>query len=377
MQPELHNSSKKNHTSPQEIVINLTLRCPLKCAHCCFSSDMFQGGHLDLASVLRVIEEAAAVPTIERINFVGGDPFLHQDIMEEAFHHASSKGLQCSATTSAYWATSADKALKILSPLVKSGLSRIILSYDDPHAEFVAEHKIVNAFQAARALNIETYIAIAIEPGAIINREYMERLLGIPPEGIEFVKVYETAINSTGRALEEATKEQIESRRTNDLAYRGPCLSILRQISIHSDGKLVPCCGVLPVREGLQMGDIFNDSLETSLSQAYDNPVFKWIAFEGPVAILRQITASTDHPLRDEDFDGICNACDVLFSNPKYMQLLRDALPAKEPSLHLQEELYKSLGLFQPPATASDKAPRNSRELPILMANSFTDGVKV
>jgi MoaA/NifB/PqqE/SkfB family radical SAM enzyme len=371
MHSEPHTPSMKNHTSPQEIVIHLTLRCPLKCAHCCFSSDMFQEGHLDLTSVLRVIEEAASVPTIERINFVGGDPFLHQDIMEEAFRHASSMGLQCSATTSAYWAPSAEKALKILSSLAESGLSRIILSYDDPHAEFVSEHKIVNAFQAARALNIETYIAVTVEPGAKINREYMERLLGIPPDGIDHVKVYETAINSTGRALEETTKEQINSRRTNELAYRGPCISILRQISIHSDGKLVPCCGVIPFREGLQMGDIFSDSLDASLSQAYDNTIFKWIAFEGPVAILRQITASTANPLRDEDFDGVCNACDVLFSNPEYVQLLTDALPAKEPSLHLQEQIYTSLGLFRPPATASGRTSRKNRELTILMPNSL------
>ncbi|MDQ3820139.1 MAG: hypothetical protein M3362_21010, partial [Acidobacteriota bacterium] len=165
----------------------------------------------------------------------------------------------------------------------------------------------------------------------------------------------------------EGTDEQRAARRTNELAYRGPCLSILRQSSVLSTGQMVPCCGVIPFRPGLQMGDIRHDTFDEALARAYNDWVFKWIAFEGPVAILRQLTAETEHPLKDEDFDGICNACDLLFSSPDYMELLRKALPAKLPSLQLQEEIYSNIGLFEPPTVFGGAvAARHSRQLPVL-----------
>jgi uncharacterized radical SAM superfamily Fe-S cluster-containing enzyme len=81
--------------SPRELVINVTLRCPLKCAHCCFSSDMFQHGHLSLDDTLLAIRQAAQVSGIEIVHFVGGDPFLHADIMAEACALARELGLRC------------------------------------------------------------------------------------------------------------------------------------------------------------------------------------------------------------------------------------------------------------------------------------------
>lgn len=367
-----HNRSalRKGAITPRDLTIHLTLQCPLKCSHCCVSSDMHKKGHLDLASVLRLIDEAATFSTIEMIHFVGGDPFLHQDILEAAFRHIAGKGLLSAAVTSAYWATSPEKADRILKTLTDAGLNQLTISYDDQHAEFVSEEKIVFAYRAATALGITTLISIVADPAARINKAYMQRLLGSE------ANITEAAVNSTGRALEEATAELLESRRTNELAYRGPCKSMLRQISVHENGALTPCCGVIPMRDGLRFGDIHRDSLDAAVNRAFNNPVYKWIAFEGPVAILRQITASTERPLRDEDFDGICHACDVLFTTPEYLQLLTEALPLKEPSLQLQEAVSSSIGLFQMPVTNGSGAKvERHRQLPVLQGQRLEGSV--
>ena len=58
--------------TPTNLVLNVTLKCPLKCSHCCFSSDMFHGGHLSAADVHRCIQQAAQIPSMEIIHFVGG-----------------------------------------------------------------------------------------------------------------------------------------------------------------------------------------------------------------------------------------------------------------------------------------------------------------
>ena len=368
-----HNRSalRKGAITPRDLTIHLTLQCPLKCSHCCVSSDMHKKGHLDLASVLRLIDEAATFSTIEMIHFVGGDPFLHQDIMEAAFRHIASKGLLSAAVTSAYWATSQDKADRILKTLTHAGLNQLTISYDDQHAEFVSEEKIVFAYKAAIALGITTLISIVADPAAKINKAYMQRLLG------SGANITEAAVNSTGRALEDATPELLESRRTNELAYRGPCKSMLRQISVHENGALTPCCGVIPMRDGLRFGNIHRDTLDEAVNRAFNNPVYKWIAFEGPVAILRQITASTEHPLKDEDFDGICHACDLLFTTPEYLRLLTEALPLKEPSLQLQEAVSSSIGLFQMPDSngSGAKVERQHRQLPVLQGQGLEGSV--
>ncbi|HEX2252431.1 MAG TPA: hypothetical protein VHQ65_04090, partial [Thermoanaerobaculia bacterium] len=73
---------------------------------------------------------------------------------------------------------------------------------------------------------------------------------------------------------------------------------------------------------------------------AADDPRLLWLAMEGPVAILRQITADLPEPLRDEDFDGICAACATLHGTPEYLERMERALPAKLPSLRFQEQVF-------------------------------------
>lgn len=342
-------ASKASSIHPQELVINLTNRCPLKCSHCCFSSDMRQVGHLQKAEILRAIEEAARCGTITRVNFVGGEPLLLPELVEHGCARAKGLGLEASVTTSAFWAKTEERAALTLTPLAQAGLTRIILSYDDPHAEFLAEKFIVNACRAARRLGLHVKISIAVEPGSKIDAGYMARLLDLPKQGDENIHLYEIAINSTGRALEGVDEVKRRERRQEKKAFRGPCESMLRQISVSPEGNISPCCGVIPSRPQLKIGTIKDDSVDRVVAEAYQNTLYKWIAFEGPVAVLRQITAGTDNPLSDEDFDGNCNACDVLFTTPEYGRLLHEALPGKAESLAVQEAVYTLLGLFKPP----------------------------
>ena len=126
------------------------------------------------------------------------------------------------------------------------------------------------------------------------------------------------------------------------------------QVSVTPAGKIHPCCGVLPFHEDMAIGDLNKDSMSTAITRAYADDVMKWIAFEGPVALLRQITADTEQPLHDEDFDGICTACDRLFSSPDLLQLMRAHLPGKKPTLALLEEVYGAVNFYRPAQPPED-----------------------
>jgi MoaA/NifB/PqqE/SkfB family radical SAM enzyme len=335
--------------APTEVVFNITYRCPLRCSHCCFSSDMSKQGHLSESLMIQAVEDAAAVSSIERIDFVGGDPFLHTDLMLKALQRSKMLGIGASATTSAYWAPTPDKAARILAPLVAAGLTRIIISYDDMHAEFLDVNHVVNAYRAAHDLGMDVLIAVVINPGCTIDANVIYETLQIAPGSDPKLKVYETAVSSTGRADETADASVREARRQSDKVYRGPCHSALRQFSITPSGKVLPCCGVLPYREEMAVGDLTLEPVIDAMARAYDNAIMKWIAFEGPVALLRQVTAGTDQPLHDEDFDGICHACDVLFASPALLARAREKLSEKMPSLAIAETIFVGLDLFRPP----------------------------
>lgn len=301
---------------PSALVVNVTLQCPLKCAHCCYSSDMFKAGHMSAADVKLAITQAATIPTIRIVHFIGGDPFLHPDILKESIAHASGLGLGAGITTSAFWAKSAAHASEVLGGLGDVGLTELTISYDDAHAKFLRFKYIVNAVGAAISCGIKLRVAVVIEPASKITADSLRVDLGL--ENDNTVQIYETSINSTGRATEQESAE-LRERAQHDQVYRGSCQSVLRNIQVTSEGDIIPCCGVLPHHKSMMVGNLLQDGVSASVKCATSDPLYQWISEEGPVAILGKITENDVHPLRPEQFDGVCTACDRMFSSPELL----------------------------------------------------------
>lgn len=321
------------------LVLNVTLQCPLQCAHCCFSSDMFKGGCLSAADVELAITQASRTPALDTVCFVGGDPLLHPTLVADGIAFAASLGLKTSITTSAFWAKSPEKARSVLSDLRSAGLTDVTISYDDAHAAFVRESYIANAVAEARALGIKVRVAVVVETGSIITADSLRKSLGL--EGDRSVKVYQTVANSTGRAAETAAGA-IDRPVAHPDAYRGPCQSVLNTVEIDHEGGIRPCCGVLPHHDALAIGHIHGNGIGEAISAAAADPLFRWISLEGPVAILAQVTAEDETPLRREDFDGICTACDLLFGNAALLARVRAAAELRRERIgHIESLLMR------------------------------------
>lgn len=328
--------------TPRELVINVTLRCPLKCAHCCFSSDMFQHGHLAQGDALRAIEQAARVGGIEIVHFVGGDPFLHDDIMREAYALARALGLRGGATTSAYWAKTARHAHKVLAPLAAAGLTELTISYDDSHAEFVRIGAIRNAVDAALALGLTLRVAVTIGPGARLTAIALRDALGLAER--PDVKVYETPINATGRASEAAPRDAVPA--PPDVAT-GPCFSVLRTFTVTHQGAILPCCGVLPHYDGLRVGTL-EGGVAQAVAAAFADPLLKTLAFEGPAAVLEDL----GEPLGCAS--GVCEACDRIFRDPAIVARARRRAQERLPQIAALETAFRGAGLFAGPTVDAD-----------------------
>jgi hypothetical protein len=307
---------------------------------------MMQLGHLSVDDIKMAIAQAARLGTLEIVHLVGGDPFLHPEVMIDAITCAASHGLACGTTTSAFWAKTEAHALSVLGPMQAAGLTEITISYDDAHAVFVRPAFIANAVNTALRLKLKTRVAVVVEPGSRITAASLRVELGL--SGNDNVNIYETAINSTGRAA-EADQETQSGRAQQPGVYRGPCRSMLRNFTVDHEGRIRPCCGVLPHYEGLSVGTVAGAGVDAAIRTAYDDPLYKWVAFEGPVAILENVTSGDANPMRAGDFDGICTACDRIFSDPAMLARVRQRAHEESHRISLLEQAYTMLGLFEPP----------------------------
>ena len=87
--------------------------------------------------IQEIIKQAALMPDIKTVGFSGGEVFLQFNILANMIKYASSLGLRTTCTTNGFWATSYDVALEKLTTLKKNGLTKLGLSMDYYHQEFI------------------------------------------------------------------------------------------------------------------------------------------------------------------------------------------------------------------------------------------------
>ena len=64
----------------QRVIIAPHMKCNARCAHCCVSSHPKDERHLEDATVVRLIDEAIASPSIKIVAFTGGEALLRKSL---------------------------------------------------------------------------------------------------------------------------------------------------------------------------------------------------------------------------------------------------------------------------------------------------------
>ena len=135
------------------IHILLTYKCNLECDHCFLFSGPRAEGTFTLPQIRHVLSEAAAIGTVDRIYFEGGEPFLFYPSMLEGIRLARSIGFQVGVVTNAYGAVSDEDALLWLRPLAELGVADLSISDDSFHYGEEEESPAKRALAAARQLS--------------------------------------------------------------------------------------------------------------------------------------------------------------------------------------------------------------------------------
>ena len=82
----------------KQISIEIIHKCPNRCLHCSSNSDINCTLKIETAEVKKIIDSASKLNT-EVLNISGGEPFLHDGLLE-IVHYAKSKGIKVYIYTS-------------------------------------------------------------------------------------------------------------------------------------------------------------------------------------------------------------------------------------------------------------------------------------
>ena len=149
--------------------ILMTYRCTQECDHCFVYGSPRADATLTSDRLTRVLGQCADAGSVEWVFFEGGEPFLYYPILRQGVVHAARLGFRVGLVTNAYWATSAEDALRWLEGLGSAQLLHV--SSDDLHhgGDPRALARVDHAVAAAEQLDIAVS-TLHVEPGDVMFR---------------------------------------------------------------------------------------------------------------------------------------------------------------------------------------------------------------
>ena len=292
---------------------------------CCFACSPDCTEELDAALVLRIIEEAAQLPEIKKIGFTGGEATLRKDLLLKCIKRTKMHGMKATLTSNGSWAHSPDAARKWLLDFKNTGLDLLTISVDEYHQQYIPLDHIRNIIRANKDIGLMIMLAIGDslekrDAFALIN-ELREDLYEVP------VTVYPFIAVGRGETLTHTVQKAVDPQwRCHNQ----------RILSILYDGSVYPCCSQAVYESLLCEGNIKNTTLKEiiekyqyfSVFSEFSCHDFKWLLQKAKEYQI-EVSKTTQSP---------CSFCHELFSNPMFVDKLREEIIRKR-SITLFEKL--------------------------------------
>lgn len=302
----------------ENIGMMITYQCQVACPHCIVEAGPERCEKIDPAEARDWLRQAAAYKSgeIKGVSLTGGEPFYEVESFRNIMEFGDSAGLFMTAVTNAYWATSLQDAVEVLSSV--PALKMLGISTDVYHQQFIDFERVAHAIRAAEMLHIPVQISVCTDrkkdPG---YQEIMRKLLRIADkDSIDTVMTY-----SVGRAAAKLPKEHhwvVEPPVSACTAAGSPI--------IFPDGRVIACIGpLINLVSGHQLvlGNLREASLEEILNRAQLNPILHTIRIWGPHRLLQLLERKAGSKLLNQFLENnVCDICYRIFSNQKITHLI-------------------------------------------------------
>jgi hypothetical protein len=134
----------------------LTYKCIFECDHCFVWGSPSASGTFSSRRIEDVLKQASEIPTVKRVYFEGGEPFLFYPVLVKGVETARKMGFEVGIVSNAFWATDREDATSWLEPLARLGIADLSMSTDEYHGEKEEAENVRRALEAARELGIAT-----------------------------------------------------------------------------------------------------------------------------------------------------------------------------------------------------------------------------
>lgn len=311
----------------RNIGLVMTYKCQVSCPHCIIRAGPHRKEEMYLADAFDWIRQIADYRSgyIKVLSLTGGEPFYNLENLKKIAAFGEEQGLLVSVVTNAFWASTAEQAVKVLKDL--PAIKMVAISTDAYHQESIPFENVKNAVSAAKVCDIPYNIAVCTE-----NEDEIEykRILSRLYEITEPDTVTTAVTFPAGRALERLGTLK---HHTTEQPPKSACSAGSSPI-VFPSGKVIACIGPvidIVIPHPLVLGNLRENCLGEILDDAELNPILHAIRIWGPRKLISILRESGSHQNLPDVYvkDSVCNACYSLMSNSKItdflVQLARDS----------------------------------------------------
>jgi hypothetical protein len=298
-------------------------RCTAACDHCAIGGHPRARGMIPVPRLHALIDEAAKIPSFERVVFSGGECFLLRADLDRLVAHATARGFATRAITNAYWAVSAEAARTRVAAVRAAGLGEMMISTGTFHQRYVPVERVLFAARAAAAAGIAVRVSVEECDQSDFDHTGIRGALAAEIEDRRVTVSSDPWITDAGgRGTTHLTHERRSAQRGG---YRGgSCSQILTVVTVTPEQRLTACCG-FPTEElpALDIGSVADTPLDELLDDAPDVLLQMWLHVAGPERIAafvaRHVPGFALAPAV-----SICEACVSLQRDPRAMRAIAD-----------------------------------------------------
>jgi pyruvate-formate lyase-activating enzyme len=286
------------------LLLTLTRRCPLGCAHCSTSSTM-AGEEPDAGRLLRFVGSFTAADRPEAVLLTGGEPLLLPGLARELAALARAAGSRSVLLSGMFFA----RGGRVPPPILRAieAVDHFSASLDEPHEREVARQDVFRVLHRVLEAGIpvschltgtgpdDPYLADVV---AAVRREFDDR-----------VPMLVNEIRAVGRAASWAAA----GTRQVDASRATPC-AMAAWPTVAFDGAVLACCNQRvvdhrPVPPHLLLGDIAQDDWASVRRRSLSSPMLRMIRTVGPAHVYNRYAAGPGEP-------GYCDGCRSLSTRP-------------------------------------------------------------
>lgn len=284
----------------RSLLLFLTDRCPVGCAHCSVDSRSDSPSIRDFALFEGLLETIASQPKLTTVGISGGEPFVERRGLTLTVDRLRAAGKDLVLYTSGVWA---NPTIPAWIPPVLRQTSCVFLSTDGFHAATIDDDRFVRAAQTIAEAEAWIVVQVLAEPDMVTRAEdLLVRAFGAAPSRHAELNLIPPLPYGRGAAL-------FGSRAKRSAWDFAPCRLLAAPV-VRYDGIVGGCCneqvimGRGPQRLRLRC---YSGAEATAAIDAFrTDPVLNVIARlgGGPLTCLPQFT-----DLADRKFGSVCELC--------------------------------------------------------------------